>query len=418
MQQAARITDPIGHGLGLTGMLLGAVIGGLLVAGTIATGGLLGVVLVAGGVAMGGLSGGMLARGFQHAMGLPDPTTGLIAAGSPNVWIGNLPAARAGIDYAAVCVEHVPPWPLPLIAQGSKTVGINSHPAARVADKLVCGAEITKGKVNVYIGGPQATVCMIFDAEAIMQTALSWLGLAALVVGAGLLAVAAGAAALAAGLSLGAAVMEGAGALIALAGVVALSGAAIKGLHSFGDRLGPGYGDMFEGAGGFLLLWAGTTKTGGEALEAFSDRLNPMNYEVAAEPGKLYSGVPADAVQYKGPLSERADVAVETPPKDPYRRPSGFRSGIREKVWNDAKNAEGRVQDPLTGKKMNDDEPWDMGHKPGYEFRKHQTSARERGISRQEFLDEYNKSEHYRPELPESNRSHEGELLDDEYFGD
>ena len=31
---------------------------------------------------------------------------------------------------------------------------------------------------------------------------------------------------------------------------------------------------------------------------------------------------------------------------------------------------------------MNFDEPWDMGHKPGYEFWKHQKSAKERGISR------------------------------------
>ena len=72
----------------------------------------------------------------------------------------------------------------------------------------------------------------------------------------------------------------------------------------------------------------------------------------------------------------------------------------------------------LTNKEMDPDEPWDMGHKPGYEFRKHAKSAEERGISRDQFLDEYNEPEHYRPELPSSNRSHKGEILDDDYFGD
>ena len=30
-----------------------------------------------------------------------------------------------------------------------------------------------------------------------------------------------------------------------------------------------------------------------------------------------------------------------------------------------------------------------MGHKPGYEFRKHRASAQERGIDRKQFLDEH-----------------------------
>ncbi|KNH21016.1 type IV secretion protein Rhs [Priestia megaterium] len=67
---------------------------------------------------------------------------------------------------------------------------------------------------------------------------------------------------------------------------------------------------------------------------------------------------------------------------------------------------------------MNKEEPWDMGHKPGYEFRKHQKSAQERGISRKQFLDEHNNPDHYRPELPSTNRSHKGEDLTDNYFGD
>nr|WP_314576918.1 HNH/ENDO VII family nuclease [uncultured Pseudomonas sp.] len=66
---------------------------------------------------------------------------------------------------------------------------------------------------------------------------------------------------------------------------------------------------------------------------------------------------------------------------------------------------------------MNRNEPWDMAHKPGYENWKHVKSAEERGLSRKEFLDEYNNTSHYRPELPSSNRSHAGEIKSDLYLG-
>ncbi|WP_227995031.1 HNH/ENDO VII family nuclease, partial [Oceanobacillus sp. CFH 90083] len=101
-----------------------------------------------------------------------------------------------------------------------------------------------------------------------------------------------------------------------------------------------------------------------------------------------------------------------------YSRPSGYRKGVRDEAWEKAKGADGKVRDPGNGKIMNKEEPWDMGHKPGYEFRKHQKSAQERGVSRKQFLDEHNNSDHYRPELPSTNRSHKGEDLTDNYFGD
>lgn len=106
-------------------------------------------------------------------------------------------------------------------------------------------------------------------------------------------------------------------------------------------------------------------------------------------------------------------------PKYPYRRPSGYRVGVRDKVWDAAKRDDGRVYDPLTGKEMNKDEPWDMGHKPSFEYRKHRDSAYQRGISREQFLDEHNDPSHYWPywpELPESNQGHAGEDHTD-FFG-
>lgn len=102
---------------------------------------------------------------------------------------------------------------------------------------------------------------------------------------------------------------------------------------------------------------------------------------------------------------------------DTYTRPSGFRKGVRDNVWDAAMDADGIVRDPGTGEIMSRTEPWDMGHEPGFEFRNHQASARERGISRKEFLNEYNDPTHYRPELPSSNRSHRYENKTGEYFG-
>ena len=66
---------------------------------------------------------------------------------------------------------------------------------------------------------------------------------------------------------------------------------------------------------------------------------------------------------------------------------------------------------------MDKDKPWDMGHKPGYEFWKHQESAQQRGITREQFVDEHNNPDNYRPELSSTNRSRQLEDKTDAYFG-
>ncbi|WP_255387574.1 GH-E family nuclease, partial [Listeria sp. ILCC792] len=103
--------------------------------------------------------------------------------------------------------------------------------------------------------------------------------------------------------------------------------------------------------------------------------------------------------------------------KKAYKRPSGYRKGVRDEVWNNAKSSDGIVRDPLTQQPLHVEEPWDMGHKPGYEFKKHQQSAADREIPRKQFLDEHNDPSHYRPELPSSNRGHAGEDVTNKYFG-
>jgi hypothetical protein len=102
-----------------------------------------------------------------------------------------------------------------------------------------------------------------------------------------------------------------------------------------------------------------------------------------------------------------------------YGRPGGYREGVRQDAWDAAaaESIDGVVRDPLTGEPLNPNERWDMGHKPGYEFRKHQLSAARRGIGREQFLDEHNTPDHYRPEDPISNSGHQGEAPDGVYYG-
>ncbi|WP_280643167.1 hypothetical protein [Streptococcus sp. LYSM12] len=50
-----------------------------------------------------------------------------------------------------------------------------------------------------------------------------------------------------------------------------------------------------------------------------------------------------------------------------YRRPTHYRKNIKSATWENA-TIGGGVSDPVTGTKINADEPWQMGHKSGYEF--------------------------------------------------
>jgi len=92
-----------------------------------------------------------------------------------------------------------------------------------------------------------------------------------------------------------------------------------------------------------------------------------------------------------------------------YRRPTGYPEGMRDEVWEAARGSDGQVRDPLTQRVMDPNEPWHMGHKPDHEFWRLQRSAAERGLTREQFRQEYYQNDSFRPELPESNVSHQGE---------
>ncbi|GLQ75029.1 PAAR domain-containing protein [Vibrio penaeicida] len=70
---------------------------------------------------------------------------GPVAAGSPNVFVGGMPAARQG----DMCVCVGPP---DSIAAGSSGVFINGKPAARQGDGTSHGGSVASGNPTVLIG--------------------------------------------------------------------------------------------------------------------------------------------------------------------------------------------------------------------------------------------------------------------------
>jgi uncharacterized Zn-binding protein involved in type VI secretion len=288
---AAREGDEIGHDFGLAGMvagaLIGAAIGAAIVTAGVATGGVAIAAIVGGAIAMGGLSGGSLAHGLQDVVGAVNPTTGVLTAGSVSVFVNGRRAQRAGVDGVASCngLWEFNHWSKRVkIAQGSSTVFVNGAPMARESDKMECGATISIGSANVIVGGPTATVLEIDDAEEAFKTALEVLGLVSLG--------AAGIAAFAAG---------GLTALLGFGSVVLLTGEGMSELKSFGDSLGPGWGDIFTGVAGFALLGLGAR---------FSQRGEPTSGK-PTEPG----GMPGRPTA--SPSSARDQIAKVFDKSDP-----------------------------------------------------------------------------------------------------
>lgn len=109
------------------------------------------------------------------------------------------------------------------------------------------------------------------------------------------------------------------------------------------------------------------------------------------------------------------------PTDSTYDRPSGWRAGMRDRAWDDAAadTPDGLVRDPVTQDVLDPNEPWVMGHPSGYEFRHHQRSAAERGLTREQFLNEYYDQGlfPYRPESPSTSASGSHELGWDDYVG-
>lgn len=83
---------------------------------------------------------------------------GPVIMGSPNVLIGNLPAARVGDPVTCV-------GPPDTILQGSPTVLINGRPAARMGDATAHGGVIVGGLPTVLIGMGSAAPAVVLAAD-------------------------------------------------------------------------------------------------------------------------------------------------------------------------------------------------------------------------------------------------------------
>lgn len=159
MPSAARDLDVIGHTPELAALVGGALLGAVIGVAVVATGGAALVAVAAAGAA-GASAGGSIGQ-FVGSL-LPPVTTGTLVAGAPqhNVLIGNQWAARRELDYSDCSGPPVMPWPHPhsIVAEGAKTVLINNQPAARIGDRLMCGATIGSGCDSVKICGPTASM--------------------------------------------------------------------------------------------------------------------------------------------------------------------------------------------------------------------------------------------------------------------
>jgi len=82
-----------------------------------------------------------------------------------------------------------------------------------------------------------------------------------------------------------------------------------------------------------------------------------------------------------------------------------------EDVYNNAKNADGKVIDPSGteipwNKNTLRQGQWDMGHTPGNKYSEMHNLYMNDIITKQEFLQWYRNPANYRPELPSTNRGH------------
>jgi len=277
MPAAARLGDPIGHSPTMSWLLKGLLIGAAIaVAGVaiVGTGGLAAVAVVGAGAAMGaGLGEAMSTMSFAGK----EVTGAIAAAGSSNVFVNGIRAARAHLDMVA-CSKH--PGPIP-IATGSAKVFINSMPAARVDDKTGCSAVITKGSGNVYIGGGTAQTDTI-NPEHLVP---GWVHASLLVVGVGSAIVLAGP-------------------VVAVGGLVGAFAGGIGGNWVGGKMFGEGSdGQKWSAiAGSFLGGYLGAKAAPG-AWE-FAQRV-----QVNVEPGTLGMNGGNVRVSLRPPLS--ADAAGE-----------------------------------------------------------------------------------------------------------
>ncbi len=141
MPLAARVGDRISHSNVVGGLVAGAVAGAAIGALCVTTGGVGAIALgAAAGAGLGGALGGIVG---SFAMS----DVGAITSGSTDTITSGKGAARATDSVS--CSQHG----AQKIAEGSGTVLIDGLPAARLRDRITCGAVISSASGDVNIGG-------------------------------------------------------------------------------------------------------------------------------------------------------------------------------------------------------------------------------------------------------------------------
>ena len=171
MAEAARLADQVSHTFAVAGEIGGSILGGFLGAlvatAAVAAIGLTGGLAIVAFVVIGAAVGAAVHSGSMSVAKMFSSPTGVLApACSPNVFANSRNSARVALDFA-VCSgappTHYPPHPVASVAEGSSTVFINSMPAARKGDALVCGAKISEGSGDVFIGGATLRLLEVQD---------------------------------------------------------------------------------------------------------------------------------------------------------------------------------------------------------------------------------------------------------------
>ncbi|MDR2871941.1 MAG: PAAR domain-containing protein [Xanthomonadaceae bacterium] len=157
----ARQGDPIAH-VNKNLAILGAIVGAVLVIGVgIATCGA-GLVVMAAATAAAGVAGGFIASAASTA-GQYGDNKGHILSGSPDVFFEGRPVARVGDPV--LCSDH-PGSPPPVLAEGAKTVFVNSRNLVRIGHRTTCDGNINDGCTTITTTKQTSTVYEVKDSTS------------------------------------------------------------------------------------------------------------------------------------------------------------------------------------------------------------------------------------------------------------
>ena len=269
MPLAARLGDRISHTNAYTGLIMGALAGAVIAAAVVATGGAaLAAIAVAaaGGAGLGGAIG-------EFALGFSTYDAGSITGASEDDDTNKRGAARA--TDPVMCSDHG----AQRIAEGSKLVGADGLPAARLGDRTTCGAEISTASGNVNIGGPKQQLLDVNPEVPLVAELI--VGALGLVGGVGAVAMAATG-------------LKGLMAARLAAGLVGGLGTGYVGSRVGGAAFG-------EGSRGQRQLALGSGLVGGALASGVGGgRLDPFNYRASVDPNSLGANGGNLRVRYAG----------------------------------------------------------------------------------------------------------------------